>query len=289
VSLLDDCEHLLARGLRELWPLAAVLARKTSGRLMGGTALALHLRHRASEDLDIMTLKDFSGRSLRRQMHEHLDKAFPAGHSYEQEVLTSETGGYFALIGGVKVDVFQARPSEERQPSQMKWLEKPISVDKVPVGSIPDILATKLDVIMYRPKLRDYIDVASIDQMSNYSLEDGIEFYKRKFDYADDPNPRILKRIAGLLADPGQLQVDPRFEARRDDVLAHLEQRAPQVLEYIADTSDKESRKAVDAASDLGMPRLAPVPNSKCGAWMPRARTYCALPPHDEGPHRTRR
>ncbi|MCQ3808910.1 MAG: nucleotidyl transferase AbiEii/AbiGii toxin family protein, partial [Acidimicrobiia bacterium] len=83
--------------LRELWPLAAVLARKTSGRLMGGTALALHLRHRASEDLDIMTLKDFSGRSLRQQMHKHLDKAFPAGHTYNQELLTSEQRGYFAV------------------------------------------------------------------------------------------------------------------------------------------------------------------------------------------------
>ncbi|MCQ3806095.1 MAG: nucleotidyl transferase AbiEii/AbiGii toxin family protein [Acidimicrobiaceae bacterium] len=287
MSLIDDYEHLLARELRELWPLAAVLARKTSGRLMGGTALALHLQHRASEDLDIMTLKDFSGRSLHRQMHKHLDKAFPAGHSYEQEVLASETGNYFALIGGIKVDVFQARQSGERHPLQMKWLEKPISVDNVPVGSIPDILATKLDVIMYRPKLRDYIDVTSIDQMTNYSLEDGIEFYKRKFDYTDDPNPHILKRIVGLLADPGQLQADPRFETRRIDVLAHLERRAPQILEYIADTSDKEFRKTVDAASDLGAPRVAPVPNSKCGAWMPRARTHCALPPHKEGPHRT--
>ena len=254
---------------------------------MGGTALALHLQHRASEGLDIMTLKDFSGMLLRRRMHKHLDKAFPAGHLYDQEVLTSESGGYFALIGGIKVDVFQARPSGERQPSQMKWLDESISVDKVPVGSIPDILATKLDVIMYRPKLRDYIDIASIDLMSNYSLEDGIEFYKRKFGYVDDPNPRILKRIVGLLSEPGQIHSDPRFEARRDNVLAHLEQRAPQILEYIADTSDKEFRKAVDAASDLGMPRLAPVPTSQCGAWMPRARTYCALPPHKKGAHRT--
>lgn len=289
MSLLDGCEHLLARGLRDLWPLAAELARKTSGRLMGGTALALHLRHRASEDLDIMTLKDFSGVTLRRQMHKHLDRAFPSGHQYDLEVLTSEQGGFFVLVGGVKVDVFQARPSEERKPSQMRWLDEPITVDKVPIGSVPDILATKLDVIMYRPKLRDYIDIASIDLMSNYSLEDGIEFYKRKFGYVDDPNPRILKRIVGLLAEPGQIHADPRFEIRRDDVFTHLEQRARHLLEYIADTSDKEFRKAVDAASDLGMPRLAPVPTNRCGAWMPRARAYCALPPHEKGPHRTLR
>ena len=188
MSLLDDCSDLFAAELVDLWPLAAVLARRTSGRLMGGTALALHLQHRASEDIDVMTLKDFSGMYLRRRMHAHLDEAFPGGHRYRQDVLTSEQGGYYAMIGDVKIDVFRARPTEGRLASQMKWLEQPLDVDGVPVGSVPDILATKLDVIMYRPKLRDYIDLASIDRTSGYSLEDGIEFYRHKFGYVDDPN-----------------------------------------------------------------------------------------------------
>ena len=257
---------------------------------MGGTALALHLQHRASEDLDIMTFKEFSGVTMRRRMGKHLDEAFPAGHGYSQEVLTSEQDGYYAMIGGVKVGVFQAKPTEGRLASQMKWLDKPMLVDRVPVGSVPDILATKLDVIMYRPKLRDYIDLASIDRMSGYSLEDGIEFYRRKFGYVEDPNVHIIKRIIGLLAEPGNVQSDPRFENQRDDVFAHLEQRANQLLDYIADTADMDThRETALVASDLGALRPEPRPANQCGAWMPRARAYCVLPPHHKGPHRSHR
>ena len=72
---LDDCSHLLAGELLDLWPLAAVLARKTSGRMMGGTALALHLQHRAGEDIDIMTLKGFSGAAMRRRMTKYARRA----------------------------------------------------------------------------------------------------------------------------------------------------------------------------------------------------------------------
>lgn len=290
MSLLDGCAHLLARELRDLWPLAAVLARKTSGRLMGGTALALHLRHRASEDIDVMTFKDFSGTAMRRRMSTYLKEAFPDGHSYRQEVLTDEQGGYYAIIGDIKVDVFQAKPTEGRLASQMKWMEQPIIVDGVPVGTVPDILATKLDVIMYRPKLRDYIDLAAIDRMTGYSLEDGIEFYRRKFGYVEDPSVRIIRRIIGLLAEPGGVHADPRFEDQRADVFAHLERRSHDLIDYIADTADQDVRREpAESASDLGAPRPGSGPSDECGAWMPRARALCVLGPDHRGAHRSQR
>lgn len=240
---LDDYSHLLAGELRDLWPLAAVLARKTSGRVMGGTALTLHLQHRASEDIDIMTLKDFSGSAMRSRMSKYLNEAYPGGHRYNPEVLDIEQGGYYVIIGGVKVDVFRAKPTEGRVPSQMRWLEKPVWVNGVPVGSVPDILATKLDVIMYRPKLRDYIDIVAIDKISGYSLEDGIEFYKRKFGYDKNPNVNVIRRIIRLLSEPGTIHADHRFEQHREDVLDYLKNRAVQVLEYTTDISDVGNHK----------------------------------------------
>lgn len=290
VSLLDECSGLFAPELVDLWPLAAVLARATSGRLMGGTALALHLRHRASEDIDVMTFKDFSGVHMRRRMRTYLDEAFPSGHQYEQDVLTSEQGGYYAMIGDVRVDVFRARPTEGRLASQMKWLDRPVVVEGVPVGSVPDILATKLDVIMYRPKLRDYIDIADIDRASGYTLEDGLEFYRHKYGYVDDPDVRILRRIIRLLADPGTVHSDPRFEDRRSDVLDHLERRSHDLIDYVADIADNDTQnRAVRSAGELGAPRPGARPAGQCGAWMPRARACCALPPRHKGGHRRRR
>ena len=64
--MLDDYSDLLAPELRDLWPLSSKVAHSTDGRLMGGTALALHLRHRSSTDIDIMTLGSFDGRQGRR-------------------------------------------------------------------------------------------------------------------------------------------------------------------------------------------------------------------------------
>ncbi len=282
---LDDCSHLFATELLDLWPLAAVLARETSGRMMGGTALAIHLQHRASEDIDIMTLKSFSGSAMARRMGKYLHEAYPDRHRYTAEVLNMEQGGYFAMIGGVKVDVFQAKPTEDVVSSQMKWLNEPIVVNGVPVGSVPDILATKLDVIMYRPKLRDYIDLAAIDRMSGYSLEDGIEFYKRKFGYDEHPSSAVIRRIVRLLSDPGSLHADSRFEDYREDVLAYLKNRAGQVLDYLAATSDM--RTVPSGTHSLGLPRPGPTPVNQCGTWMPRARAYCRLPKGHRRHHRS--
>lgn len=255
-----------------------MLTRKVSGRLMGGTALALHLRHRASEDIDVMTFKDFSGSAIQRRMPTHLAEAYPDGHSFAQEVLTVEQGGYYALIGGIKVDVFQAKPTEGRVASQMRWLERPVSIDGVPVGAVPDIFASKLDVIMFRPKLRDYIDIAAIDRHSGYSLEDGIEFYRRKYGYIESPSSHVLRRIVSLLEDPGTVHADPRFEMQRQDALAHLETRAQDLSDYLADIADKDVRlRSVAAASDLGAPRPRPCAAGTCGRWMPRSRKHCVL------------
>ncbi len=281
---LEDCDHLFAPELRELWPLAGLLARTVTGRLMGGTALALHLKHRASEDIDIMTFKDFSGAAMSRRMNRHISEAYPDGRIYGQDVLTAEKNGYYAIIGDVKVDVFQAKPTEGSTAKQMRWLEKPANVDGVPVGALPDILASKLDVIMYRPKLRDYIDLAAIDQHSEYSLEDGIDFYRRKYGYMGNPNSHVLRRIVSMLEDPGIVHADDRFEAQRNDVFDHLESRAHELNDYLTDTVDKEIQKiSADAAAEIGDSRPQATNSKRCGKWMPIARTYCVLTPKHAG------
>ena len=291
---LHEFEAFLDARLRRLWPLTAHLARLLDGRLMGGTALAMHLRHRVSEDIDIMTFKDFSGRHLATRMEHHIADAYNDGTSFDIFIETAEDGGYFARLDGVKLDVFQARKTEDVTAKDMRWLAAPTEIEGVPVGSVPDILASKLDVIMYRPKLRDYIDLASIDRMTSHTLELGIAYYRRKYGYDRYPRPSVIRRIVSLLESPGSLMIDERFEDQREDTLDYLERRAADVRRYLEEAGDQyDAPSGKPAGAWRGSAAAQSVADSsassECGAWMPRARDSCVLPPDHRGAHRSRR
>ena len=83
-------------------------------------------------------------------------------------------------------------------------------VDGLAVASVPDLLASKLDVLRYRQKLRDYIDLAAIDNLSRYNIEDGL-----------------------LLEDPGTFPENGVFAQDRDRVLAYLKNKAPALRRYL--------------------------------------------------------
>ena len=82
--------------------------------------------------------------------------------------------------GGVEVQVFRA-PARGYNPGHVRNLAAPIRVDGLAVASLADLLASKLDVIMYRPKLRDYVDLAAIDRAGPYRIEDGLLFHTRRY------------------------------------------------------------------------------------------------------------
>ena len=291
---LDHYDTFFDAQLRRLWPLAGHLARKLDGRLMGGTALALHLRHRVSEDIDIMTLKAFSGRHLAERMRRHIADAYNGDVEFDILVETAEDDGYFARLDGVKLDVFRARKTESVTADGMRWLNEPTMMEGVPVGSVPDILASKLDVIMYRPKLRDYIDLARIDQQTSHKLELGIAYYKIKYGYDRYPRPAVISRIVSLLEKPGPLMSDDRFEEQRDESLGHLERRAADLRAHLETAGDMDLDTVDDAADAwraniAASPAAASADGSVCGKQMPRARVRCVLSRGHGGSCRSRK
>ena len=182
---------------------------------MGGTALAIHLRHRVSFDLDYMTVGPFSGDHLARKFEEAVEGV---------DVYESGADQMHARVLGVQVQVFRT-PFRGANPGHVKVIQRPIEVDGLKVASLPDLLASKLDVILYRPKLRDYIDLHAIDSHGPYSLEDGLRFHLYR--YGITPAHTDAGRIVSLLKDPGVLTGDGVFEGRRDEVLQYLAKRAP--------------------------------------------------------------
>ena len=271
---IDRYSDVLSPEIRSAWPIVATAVKRLRGSLVGGTALTLTLRHRESYDLDYMVSTTFSGK--------HLFQKLTKTSHLPCDAIQEETDSMHAQVGGVMVQVFR-QPYRGSNPGHVKQLQKPATIDGMRVASLPDLLATKLDVIMYRPKPRDYIDIAAIDQSGVYTIEDGLRFHAER--YGIPLHSSDLDDILRLLQNPGQLAPDRVFGASQQETLEYLKNRAT------------EARRALGA---LRAPPLTPRDNdppdrpsasrarSRCAAWMPVSRAHCRLPRGHKGHHRSR-
>ena len=200
---------------RRLWTeLSAVPAGFV---LYGGTALALRLAHRASEDFDFFSNHDFQPDDLERQL------TFLAG----SQRLQSSPNTLVATVerdGPVKVSFFGGL-------SLCRVCDpEPAEGPGVLVASLLDLAATKVKAIQDRAEAKDYLDIARL-------LEDGVELaqalgaalavYSEAFNpvlslkalcYFTDGNlPSLTENVRSRLTGAVQ-KVDPRhlpeFEAR---------------------------------------------------------------------------
>lgn len=221
VADIDAWADHLPSNLRDVWPVLAAAVAGVRGSLFGGTALAIHLRHRQSFDLDYMIAAPFD-------VQEVADRLTAAGG--DVRIRRQDQKGLLAIVGGVTVEVFRA-PEQGFNPGHVRTLEAPTMVDGLAVASLPDLLASKLDLLLYRRKLRDYIDLAAIDIESPYSLEDGLLLHMAR--YGATPEGFELSRIISLLEDPEALEADRHFGAQREEILSHLRARAPALRRFL--------------------------------------------------------
>ena len=161
--------------------------------LAGGSALALHLGHRISVDLDFFTPRSFDALNLTRQL-KHAGK-----FSLDQRKKDTLLG----TLDGVKISFFRY--------SYPLIGKKKIALNTT-LASVKDIAAMKLEALGTRGKKRDFIDLYFICD-AGHALEDVFDWYKRKFrgvninlvHYAKaltyfeeaeaDPMPQMLERI----------------------------------------------------------------------------------------------
>jgi len=108
--------------------------------LVGGSALALYVCHRKSEDLDFFT---YDNSFDKKEIFEYV-KGFE-----NKEILHQSDEQIDLLLDGVKVTFFNA---------QWKFL-KPQKVEKFNLSSLESISAMKVNVMFLRAKYRDYYDL----------------------------------------------------------------------------------------------------------------------------------
>ena len=138
--------EILPRAQRRLWD----ELRQTPEEfvLYGGTALALRLGHRQSEDFDFFSNVSFAPDSLRKRVQ----------YMQSAEVSQSEANTLTVIVqrdGPVKVSFFGGLNLNRVQ-------DPDVTDNEIQVASMLDVAATKLATIQQRAQARDYEDLAAI-------------------------------------------------------------------------------------------------------------------------------
>ncbi len=156
--------------------------------LVGGSALALHICHRKSEDLDFFTYEDnFDFREILEYIKQFEKK----------EILNKSDNQIDLLLDGVKVTFLNA-----------KWsFLKPVDNNKFHLATLEQIAAMKVNVLFLRAKYRDYYDL--------YFLAKEVMSLKAIFKCSE----HIVEGITYKLFVVGLLYIDDI----EDDNIAYLE------------------------------------------------------------------
>lgn len=144
--------------------------------LAGGTAVALHLDHRRSYDLDFFTLgRDFPADLPRRELM----------HLGELSVLHEGAGTFVGTLDEVRISFFVY---------PYPLLESPETFEGAQVARLPDLAAMKLDAVSSRGTKRDFIDLYQICQDA-FPLRHAIQHFERKYAGVQYSMVHLLKSL----------------------------------------------------------------------------------------------
>ena len=136
--------------------------------LVGGTALALHIGHRISVDIDLFCKNNFEVRPIKECLLDHF-----AGHqiTFDYEAKNTLIGS----IDAIKIDFIRhAYPT----------LKSAETREGVRLSSMEDIAAMKISAITDNgTRIKDFVDLYYL--LQHFSLKDIIQFYQTKYQSAN--------------------------------------------------------------------------------------------------------
>jgi hypothetical protein len=149
--------------------------------LVGGTALALHLGHRKSIDLDLFSPTGFDSTELGMHMKE----------KHDFEINTTAKNTLTGFISGIKIDLLAHR---------YPYVEQPLFLEEIRLSSMKDIAAMKLNAIAGNgTRIKDFIDVAWLS--CKMSLTTMLEAYQTKYETNPCTALRSLVYFEDILLD----------------------------------------------------------------------------------------
>lgn len=209
-------EHTRA-AIEAVLPKVAAVTAPLGGVMVGGSAIALQLQHRASFDIDVLMLEGFDSAQIARRFYE-------TANSFIEGQVTPHV--FAGNIDGVEVGVWKS--SDYQVP-----IESGPEFGGMPVASLPDLFAMKLRTVRARPQVRDYFDIAVLmDRVM--PLEDGVRAYARRYGLFliyDD----LADVLSVLTPPPRDLQPDPLYAEVKDDILPRIAEAADRVCQWLTE------------------------------------------------------
>ena len=190
----------------------------TAAYLGGGTAIAIHLRHRVSRDLDFFLREPI-------ELERFVDVLAATGRLAVQQ-FDPEPGRQTlnVLFGATRLQFLEA--------SSVRVLEPLGRVAGVMVAGIGDLLAMKLKVICDRGELRDYFDLLAIERQGHRRVEEGIALALEKYrPRAGQAFVQAVVRGLGYLDD---VQEDPGVPIPKGGGAAYWEHRVPEIVRSLS-------------------------------------------------------
>lgn len=163
MALCAELRALLPAETAQAWETIAPLI-PDHYRLAGGTALAVHLHHRRSRDLDFFSVDPAPDLPALEQRLAELG-AFA--------VSSRAVGTLSGVFEGARVQFLDAHSEVELAPPERH--------EGILVSSLPDIFAMKVKVVGDRGELRDYFDLKRIEELTGRRVEEGIGLYMARY------------------------------------------------------------------------------------------------------------
>lgn len=187
----DLCWGTVSTGVRRI--IAPLGASSLCPRfyLAEGTALALQLGHRRSEDLDLFSADDEVTASTQAEV-------LAVMSAHDLQVLEHEWGSFFLLADGVRVGFFSYG---------YELLAPTTPVLGVPLASLLDIGLMKLDAIAGRARRRDFYDLYAIAR--THCLRLLFDNAPRKYPRHRDFEAQVVRHL--VYFDQADLEPDPEL------------------------------------------------------------------------------
>ena len=149
----------------------------TIGRayLAGGTALALHLGHRISVDLDFFSQSKFNEQALSAELSK-LKEFKEEGKSWQT---------VWGWIGKTKFSIFYYK---------YPLIENILGFKGIQIAGKKDIAAMKVHALEERGTKRDFIDTYFL--ATEFSLEEMFKFYDKKYSVFDEHAYSIIRALS---------------------------------------------------------------------------------------------
>jgi hypothetical protein len=186
--------------------------------LGGGTAIAVHLHHRTSRDLDFFLRRPVD---LDRLVDALQERGRLAIEQFEDEPGRQTLNAY---LDRTKLQFLEA--------SSLHLLEPLVPVAGLQVAALGDLLAMKLKVVRDRGELRDYYDLLVIERDGRRRAEEGIALALRK--YRPRAAGAFAESVVRGLSYLDDVEDDPAVPLSKAEVAAYWRARVPEIARSLS-------------------------------------------------------